>query len=271
MVDPLQVVRTDLQQVGGDLLRLVADLAGGHRRCRAGRRRAAAGVGAEAVGRRVGVAVLDDDVVDRQPQLVGHDLGEGRLVALPLRLHADADDGRAGGVDADLGAVEHLDAEDVEGVRGAGADDLGERRDADPHQFAAGAFLGLLAQQILVADLVERLVQGGRVIAAVVLPAGRRLVGELLRLDEVLEAELGRVHLQLVGQDVDHALDHVHGFGDPERAAVGDAARRLVGVDAVYLDVRRREVVRPGGDAEEAGREFATGSPRRRRRRGRRW
>ena len=257
MVDPLQVVGADLQQVRGQLPRLLADLARGHRRGRAGGRRAAAGVGAETVGRGVGVAVLDDDVVDRQPELVGDDLGEGRLVPLALGLHADADDRRAGGVDADLGAVEHLDAEDVERVRGTGADDLGEGGDADPHQLAARALLLLLAQQVLVADLVQRLLQRGRVVAAVVLPAGRRLVGELLRLDEVLEAQLGRVDVQLVGQDVDHALDHVHRFGDAERAAVGDAARRLVGVDAVDLDVGRLQVVRAGGDAEQPGRELA--------------
>ena len=257
MVDPLQVVGADLQQVGGQLLGLVADLAGGHGGGGAGGGGAAAGVGAETVGRGVGVAVLDDDVVHRQSQLVGDDLGEGRLVALPLGLDADADDGRAGGVDANLGAVEHLDAEDVEGVGGAGADDLGEGGDADAHQLAALALLLLLAQQILVADLVERLLQGGGVVAAVVLPAGRRLVGELLGLDEVLEAQLGGVDADLVGEDVDHALDHVHRFGDAEGAAVGDAARRLVGVDAVDLDVGRLQVVGAGGDAEEAGRELA--------------
>ena len=43
-------------------------------------------------------------------------------------------------------------------------------------------------------------------------------------------AKLGRVHAQLVGHDVRHALDGMHSLGDAERAAVGDAARRLVGV-----------------------------------------
>ena len=56
--------------------------------------------------------------------------------------------------------------------------------------------------------------------------------------------------------DVDHALDRVHGLGHAERAAVGDAARRLVGVDAVDLDVRGLEVVGAGADVEEPGREL---------------
>jgi len=66
------------------------------------------------------------------------------------------------------------------------ADDLGEARDADAHQLPSLALLRLLAPQIGVADRVHGLVQGARIVAAVVLPAERRLVGELLRLDEVL-------------------------------------------------------------------------------------
>ncbi len=138
----------------------------------------------------------------------------------------------------------------------AGADDLGEARDADAHQLPALALLGLLAPQVGVADRVHGLVQGARVVAAVVLPAERRLVGELLRLDEVLHPEFGRVRAELVGHDVHHALDRVHGLGDAEGAAIGDAAGRLVGVDAVDLDVRGLQVVGPGADVEEPGREL---------------
>ncbi len=135
----------------------------------------------------------------------------------------------------------------------AGADDLGEARDADAHQLAARALLGLLVPQLGVADRVHGLVQGARVVAAVVLPAERRLVRELLRLDEVLHAELGGIHAELVGHDVGHALDRVHGLGHAERAAIGDAARRLVGVDAVDLDVRGLQIVGAGADVEEPG------------------
>ena len=48
----------------------------------------------------------------------------------------------------------------------------------------------------------------------------------------------------------------MHGLGDAERAAIGDAAGRLVGVDAVDLDVRVGHVVRAGADRKQAGREL---------------
>jgi hypothetical protein len=48
----------------------------------------------------------------------------------------------------------------------------------------------------------------------------------------------------------------VDGLGHPERAAVGDAAGRLVRVDPVDLDEGVGEVVRAGDDVEEAGREL---------------
>ena len=140
---------------------------------------------------------------------------------------------------------------------GPAPDDLGEARDADAHQLAPRALLRLLPPQLGVADLVHAPSAARRaVVAAVVLPAERRLVGKLLRLDEVLDPELGRIHLQLVRHDVHHALDGVHGLGHAERAAVGDAARRLVGVDPVDLDVGRLQIVGAGADVEEPGREL---------------
>ena len=59
-----------------------------------------------------------------------------------------------------------------------------------------------------------------------------------------------------MGEDVDDALDRVDRLGDAERAAVGDAAGRLVRVDAVDLDERVVEVVAAGDHVEEAGREL---------------
>ena len=141
-------------------------------------------------------------------------------------------------------------------MRRPGADDLGEAADADAHQLAALALLGLLLAEPGVVDDVHRLLERGPVVARVVRPAGRRLVRELLGLDEVLHPELGRILADVVGQDVDHPLDGVDRLGHPERAAVGDAAGRLVGVDAVDLDERVGEVVRAGDDVEQPGREL---------------
>ena len=95
-----------------------------------------------------------------------------------------------------------------------------------------------------------------RVVARVVRPAGRRLVRELLGGDEAAHAQVDRIDLHLERERVDHALHEVHGLGDAERAAVGDAARRLVRVDGLDLDVRRLEVVGAAHDVEEPGREL---------------
>ena len=131
-----------------------------------------------------------------------------------------------------------------------------KRADADAHELAALALLGLLLAQAGVVDHVHGLLERGGVVARVVLPAGRRLVRELVLADEVLHPQLGRVLADVVGEDVDHPLDGVDGLGHPERAAIGDAAGRLVGVDAIDFDERVVEVVRAGDDVEQPGREL---------------
>ena len=116
----------------------------------------------------------------RDAQLLGDDLRERRLVALALRLRADADDRLARRVHPQVGAVVHREAEDVHVLARPGADAFREERDADAHQLAAGALLGLLAAQVLVAGDVHRDAHRLGVVAGVVGPAGRRLVRELL-------------------------------------------------------------------------------------------
>jgi hypothetical protein len=138
----------------------------------------------------------------------------------------------------------------------ARADALGEERHADAHQLPAGALLGLLAAQVLVAGDLHRHAHRLGVVARVVGPAGRRLVRELVGLDEAAHAQLDRVGLHLQREGVDHPLDEVDGLGDAERAAIGDAAGRLVGVDGLDLDVRGLQVVRAADDVEEPGREL---------------
>ena len=56
--------------------------------------------------------------------------------------------------------------------------------------------------------------------------------------------------------DVRHALDGVDRFGDPKRATVSDASRRLIGVNAVHFHMRGLEVIRTGADMKETGREL---------------
>ena len=169
------------------------------------------------------------DVLRRDPQLVGDDLGERRLVALPLGLHREPQSGFAGRVDAQVAAVGHAQAEDVHVLARPGADPLGEERQADPHvglpgRIGAGrglgAAAGLLGAQLVVAGDAHRLLQRPRVVAGVVLPAGGRGVRELLRLQQVAHPQFGGVDAQLVGQALDESLDQVHRLGDAERAGV---------------------------------------------------
>src|SRR5690349_10606095 len=183
---PLEILFGRLEQVGGQLACLVADLARRDGRGRTRDRCRARRVCSEPVGCGVGVAVLDLDVAHGEAQFFRDDLGERRLVPLALRLDADTGEDLAGRMYADLTRVEHLQPEDVEVVRRTGPDDLGEAADADAHELAAGALFRLLLAQVVVADQVERLLERAAVVARGVLPARRFLVRELLGLAEVL-------------------------------------------------------------------------------------
>ena len=120
----------------------------------------------------------------------------------------------------------------------------------------ASCFCLLLLAQLAVSGRFERLLHRRVIVAGIVFPPQGRLIGELLALDEVLHAEVDRIEPQLLRHDVHRALDRVGDLGHPERAAIGDAARRLVGVDAVDLEMRDREVVGAGDDVGEARRPF---------------
>ena len=129
---PFQIVVMHLQQVGGDHLRLGADLPPGHGGRGTGNRGRARAVGAETVGGGVGVAFLDGDVFSGDADLGGEDLGKGGGVALALADGTEACDRRARRVDADLAGIEHAEAEDVAVLDGPGTDDLGEEGTPTP-------------------------------------------------------------------------------------------------------------------------------------------
>ena len=86
-------------------------------------------------------------------------------MALALGLGAGAQERLAGHVHAQLGGVEHLDAEDVVLAAVAGAERLGHRRDADAEQAALLLRLLLLPQEVLVADRLEPDVEALAVLA----------------------------------------------------------------------------------------------------------
>ena len=70
--------------------------------------------------------LLHGNVAYGNAQLLGDDLGVGGLVSLSLGAGAEPGDGLAGRVYSNIGAVEHLDAQDVEVTGRPGPHDLGE-------------------------------------------------------------------------------------------------------------------------------------------------
>ena len=138
---PFEVVVVHLEQLGGDHLCLRLDLSARHGGCCAGDRGRARAVGAEAVGRGIGVPLLDDDVVGGEPKLAGDDLGVGRLVPLPL---ADLVPRRAMPVPVGwmrISAESNIAMPRMSQSSRSGADDLGEEGDADAQQPAGLATL----------------------------------------------------------------------------------------------------------------------------------
>src|SRR4030095_9619511 len=87
----LDVTRRRLEQVRRDLLTLLDDLVERHENGGAADRRRTAALGAHAERERPGVAVHDLDLLDRDTELVGRELGERRLVSLPVRVRARVD------------------------------------------------------------------------------------------------------------------------------------------------------------------------------------
>ena len=159
--------------------------------------------------------------------------------------------------------IEHGNAQDVAIARGTGTDNFGEERHAQPHDLTrlatpeGFALLHLLLAERHVVGALHHLAHRGVVITGIVLPPERGVIRELLAPDEILQAQLCGVHTELLRQDVHATLDGIRGFGDPQRATVGDASRRFVGVDAVDYGMGDGKVVRTRDDGEETGREPA--------------
>ena len=221
---------------------LVDDLVGRpHDRLAADRQRArAVGVLAEGAGR--GVAVHDLDLIRRDPEPVGDDLGEAGLVALAVRRRAGVGGHRAGRVDAHDRRLEvaalHAPDGRAEHARRRQAADLHVGGEAEAAVDATLAQLGLLAPERLHVHVREQLVERALVVAGVVDHPVHQLGREAVGGDEVLPPQLERVHAELRGELVHHRLDDVDALR-PARAA-DRVGRELVREHAhdVALDVR---------------------------------
>jgi hypothetical protein len=253
----LQVGGRDLQAVRGQAQELVADARGGaDHRAHVGHRELVGVVAREVEpGRGRGIeATGHRDRVRGEAELVGHDLGDDGLVALAARRIAQRHPHLPVGL--------HPDHRRLRRARGAppagddlvggevGAGRLHRRGDADAEQpvLVCGPRAGLLGPAGRVVEPLERPAQGRRVVAAVVLGAGRRGVGHLGGGHVVAEAQLGRVHPEAAGEQGHGPLDREahEGLAD---AAVGPA-RALVGQHRPGLVAHRGDPVAVGDVAE---------------------
>ena len=158
--------------------------------------------------------------------MVRDDLGEGRLVALAVSGRAGVGRHRPRGLHAHDGALERAEAAHL---------DVAGHPDAEELPVAAREPGGLLLPERVVLRDLERLGQRAVVLPAVVALARRRGVGEGVGGDEVLPPHrLGR-HAELLGGEVDDALDVVAALG-PAGASVG-RHRRRVGEDAGRAEI----------------------------------
>src|SRR5262249_15218441 len=144
-VAQLEVAHVHLQQVRGNLERLLAHLSGGemHRGTRGNS--LTAGEAALAIGDDGGVAGNDADGVRRDPELLGANLGKRGLDPLPH--------GHRAGVDGD--ASRAADAHDA-GFERAAACSLGAVADADAEIAAARSISTLALDKTGIVDRVKR-------------------------------------------------------------------------------------------------------------------
>src|SRR2546428_9776076 len=92
----LEILRTGLQKPGGEPPSLLPDLHRGLGERVSAETGAAAAERADRLRRAQGVAVADDHVVVRDAEMVGDDLGEGRLVPLAVRARSGDGGGLSG-------------------------------------------------------------------------------------------------------------------------------------------------------------------------------
>ena len=229
-VGDLDVLDAGLEQVSGQVDDLPTELTRRHGDGAAGHRPRPAAPGAEEAERRdPRVAEAHGDVPRRHAELVGRDLGEGRLVALAVGHLLDVDADAAVDLEHGAGRLGHrrCAGHDVLGhVRRARARPRGRWRSrsraSGPRPAPPPARTGTRSRSAISIALssVARADMRTSSIGPVIIGRGSSSVR-----DHVAQPDLGRAHPQLAGHDVEHALAHP-GLGGP-RSPVGDV-RTLV-------------------------------------------
>src|SRR5262249_54809946 len=140
------------------------------------------------------------DLVHGDAESVLHQHGPGGVVALPVRGASAVDRGGAVVMDLQPGGLTVVRI-------GRGDLDVAGHADAELDHIPALPPPGLPAPQPGVAGAGQHLVQRPDVVAGVVPRPARALVWELVRRDEVLPPNLGRVHADLGREQVHGPLD----------------------------------------------------------------
>ena len=233
-VDHRDVPRRRLEHVGRHLAGLLPHLARGPQDGGAADGEAPAPAGAIAHGRVGGVAVAHDDLVEGDAEVVGDDLGEGRLVALAVGGRACERGDRPARLHAHGGALERAEAAHL---------DVASHADPEEPAVPAGPPRLLLGPEAGVARDVERLPERPVVLARVVGLAGGSLVGEGVGGDEVLPTDLFRREPELGGHEVDQPLEVIAGLRAAGAAVGGHRGR--VGEDTRHAEVHVAHAVDP--------------------------
>ena len=214
-VDDLQVTGIHLERVAGDTQGLLPDVSSRERDRVAAHHGGTRGECAYGVGESAGVTGRDEDILDRNPELVSDDLGEHRLMPLALAGQAGRDVDAATCLDLDVSAFIGTDA---------GSLDIATYPEPDPATLGRG--LGAIGSEVVPAHQLLELGQTGREVAGVVhqrsavLEEQSVVVGHVLHLDEVGAAHIGAVETEIVRDRVHRAL-HREDTLRPTRTAVG--------------------------------------------------
>ena len=194
---------------------------------------------AHAVADQAGVAAHHDHRLERHRELVGRDLGQGRLVPLALGADPQVHEHGAVRIHADVRALERPDA---------GA--LHVRAEPEADGPVAPAPLRLLGPPAGVVERDEEPLEGLRIIGRVVGDRGAVAVGEpggarhLVGADQVPPPQLGGVHADPARRAIQQPVEHEGGLG-PAGAPIG-GREGLVGEDVPADPAVVRHVVRPG-------------------------
>ena len=200
--------------------------------------------------RRAGIALHHGHVARAHAQLLGHDLCQRRLKALPVRGGGEGRRHRPGGVNADRGGfrpgIDRHPWRDGDPRSDPGQFRVGAEADAQPAPLCPCPVLPR-AETGQVGDL-DGLFQAFHEAGVIPPDARADAEWEILWPHEVAPPDLGRVQPQLGRRHVDQPLHREDGHRPPD-AAIGPG-RRLGGADAAHAT---KVGGSPVGAGQEAG------------------